>query len=88
MVLALLQWGSKHLQPEGAPLAVVDDASSQPVRVGFVAQDGTERTTDDLRIRPTRHAREAARASRAARAAEAAKASGDSAEEPSGDRTG
>ncbi|WP_304455472.1 helix-turn-helix domain-containing protein [Nocardiopsis sp. YSL2] len=71
VVLALMQWGSKHLQPEGAPLAVVDDTSEQPVRVGFVAQDGTERTRHDLRIRPTEHARRAARAARAARATRA-----------------
>ncbi|CAM3828610.1 helix-turn-helix domain-containing protein [Nocardiopsis rhodophaea] len=59
VVLALMEWGDKHLQPDSAPLAVTDDASGQPVRVGYIAEDGTERTADDLRIRPARHARRA-----------------------------
>ncbi|WP_116247023.1 helix-turn-helix domain-containing protein [Nocardiopsis sp. FIRDI 009] len=57
VVLALMEWGSKYLKPDGAPLSVVDDASREPVRVGYLAPDGTERREEDLRIQPSRRDR-------------------------------
>ncbi|MFI6576049.1 winged helix-turn-helix transcriptional regulator [Nocardiopsis sp. NPDC050513] len=54
VIVALMEWGAKHLRPDGAPLSVVDDASAEPVRVGYLAPDGTERAEEDLRILPTR----------------------------------
>lgn len=49
-VLALFQWGSAHLQPEGAPLSLVEDGSGAPVRVAYVDAEGREVAPEDLRM--------------------------------------
>src|SRR5690606_39270153 len=43
-LLALMAWGDAHLQPDGGPLDLVDDATGEPVRIACVGPDGRERS--------------------------------------------
>jgi DNA-binding HxlR family transcriptional regulator len=50
-VLALMQWGDRHLQGDrGAPLEVVDEATGKPVRVEIRTVDGRSVGLDGLRV--------------------------------------
>ena len=49
-VMALFQWGNAHLQPDGAPLSLVEDVTGAPVRVGYVDAEGREVAPEDLRV--------------------------------------
>ncbi len=52
-VLALMQWGDRHLQSDGAPLRVVD-TSGAPVRVQVRADDGHDLAAEDLVLQVNR----------------------------------
>lgn len=53
-VLALMQWGDKHLQDDGGPLRVVDDRTGAPVRVRLSTEAGDDVELDDLRVQVNR----------------------------------
>lgn len=53
-VLALMQWGDKHLQDDGGPLALVEDATGLPVRVEVRSAAGDEVGLEELRVRLNR----------------------------------
>ncbi|XVV05621.1 winged helix-turn-helix transcriptional regulator [Actinosynnema sp. CA-248983] len=55
-VLALMQWGDRHLQTDGAPLRVVD-TSGAPVRVRVRADDGDDLAAEDLVVQVNRSTR-------------------------------
>lgn len=48
--LALMQWGDKHLHPDGVPLQVVDDATGEPVEVRVCNSAGDELRVDQLPV--------------------------------------
>jgi DNA-binding HxlR family transcriptional regulator len=50
-VLAMMQWGNKYLQSDGAPLLMVDDANGDPVRVELRSDSGPAVPLERLRIR-------------------------------------
>jgi DNA-binding HxlR family transcriptional regulator len=50
-LLALQQWGNRHLQAHGPAVEVVD-ASGSPVRVVVTGPEGRELTPEELRVRP------------------------------------
>ncbi|MFF0814218.1 winged helix-turn-helix transcriptional regulator [Rhodococcus sp. NPDC003318] len=50
-VIALMQWGDKYLQRDGAPLQVVDDTTGAPVRVRVSTDAGDDVALDGLRLR-------------------------------------
>ena len=50
-LLALMQWGDRHVSP--APVRVaVRRSDGSPVSVGLVAADGSQLTLDDVRMAP------------------------------------
>ena len=49
-VFALKDWGDTHLQEGGGPLALVEDDTGAPVRVGYLTEDGREVSPADLRM--------------------------------------
>jgi DNA-binding HxlR family transcriptional regulator len=51
-LLALQQWGDRHLQSQGPDLEVVDESGS-PVRVAVIDTAGTELTPEQLHVRPS-----------------------------------
>jgi DNA-binding HxlR family transcriptional regulator len=50
VLLALQQWGDRHLQAQGPAIEVVD-ASGSPVRAAVIGSDGKELTPEELRVR-------------------------------------
>ncbi|NMN98162.1 winged helix-turn-helix transcriptional regulator [Antrihabitans stalactiti] len=51
VVMALMQWGDKHLQgAEGAPLSVVEAATGEPIRVEVRGADGAVTDVSELRL--------------------------------------
>ncbi|MFI9817237.1 winged helix-turn-helix transcriptional regulator [Saccharothrix variisporea] len=52
-MLALMQWGDRHLQHDGAPLRVVD-ATGSPVRVQVRGEDNRALTAEDLTVQVNR----------------------------------
>lgn len=50
-VFALMQWGNKHLQAAGGPLALVDGESGEPVTVGARTPSGEEIAPEDIAVR-------------------------------------
>ncbi|GLY69310.1 winged helix-turn-helix transcriptional regulator [Amycolatopsis taiwanensis] len=53
-VIALMQWGDKHLQDDGGPLRVVEDDTGSGVRVVIQSEAGNEVELDNLRVRVNR----------------------------------
>lgn len=53
IVLALMQWGDRHLQDDGAPLRVVDTTGS-PVRVQVRNDHGDDLSAEDLVVQVNR----------------------------------
>ncbi|WP_439028911.1 winged helix-turn-helix transcriptional regulator [Gordonia terrae] len=53
VVMSLMEWGNKHLQPDGAPLTLTD-RSRHPVHVGVVADPSTMLAPEDVEVRITR----------------------------------
>lgn len=51
VVLGLMQWGDKHLAPDGGPLAVLD-GTGERVSVTVSGSDGTPCSPADLRLVP------------------------------------
>ncbi|NUT90956.1 MAG: helix-turn-helix transcriptional regulator [Saccharothrix sp.] len=52
-MLALMQWGDRHLQDDGAPLRVVDTSGS-PVHVQVRGEDDRALTAEDLTVQVNR----------------------------------
>ena len=52
VVMALMQWGNDHLQPDGAPLALTDTESGNPVRVRVVSGPEVSDTGGSAPSRP------------------------------------
>ncbi|MGO2140014.1 MAG: winged helix-turn-helix transcriptional regulator [Leucobacter sp.] len=50
-VFALMQWGNKHLQAAGGPLALVDGESGEPVTVAARTPSGEEIAPEDIAVR-------------------------------------
>lgn len=50
ILLALIQWGDAHLQPDGGPLSFVDP-EGRPVRVCVTAEDPDPASPSDIEIR-------------------------------------
>ncbi|MCF3960167.1 winged helix-turn-helix transcriptional regulator [Streptomyces fuscigenes] len=49
VVFALMQWGSRHLQPEGeGPLTLVESATGKPVMIEARSEDGRLLGMDEL----------------------------------------
>lgn len=66
-VLALMQWGDKHLQGErGGPLGLADDTSGEPVRVEVRSESGRPVPLGELRVVPNVTEEQARRAMRRA----------------------
>ncbi len=59
-VLALMQWGDKHLQDDGGPLQLVDGRTGSPVRVHLRSEAGDDVGLDDIAVRVNRRPRGAA----------------------------
>jgi DNA-binding HxlR family transcriptional regulator len=49
-VLGLMQWGNRYLQPEGAPLRLVERATGAPVEIGARSETGRSLELEDLAI--------------------------------------
>ncbi|GAC66824.1 winged helix-turn-helix transcriptional regulator [Gordonia soli] len=54
VITALMQFGNDHLQPDGAPLALRDVESGEPVRVDVVAGADRHLTPEDVEVRIAR----------------------------------
>ncbi|MGV9827468.1 winged helix-turn-helix transcriptional regulator [Gordonia sp. NPDC003429] len=57
VVIGLMQWGDRHLQPDGAPLDLTAISDGEPIRVAVVDADGTELGPDDIAVRAARRRR-------------------------------
>uniref|UniRef100_UPI0035A887E6 winged helix-turn-helix transcriptional regulator n=1 Tax=unclassified Nocardia TaxID=2637762 RepID=UPI0035A887E6 len=51
VVLALMQWGDKYLQPGPAPLLLVEESTGAPVRVEVRSASGREISLEELGVR-------------------------------------
>lgn len=49
VIVALMQWGDRYLQPSGAPLDLTD-ADGESVHAAVVGPDGTELGPDDVAV--------------------------------------
>ena len=58
VVLGLMQWGDKYLQPEGAPLEVVADTDGEPLQVAVTPAETSSVPLDGVRIRVARESDE------------------------------
>ena len=47
-LIALMQWGDRHLQDEPSPLAITDRASGEPLQVALVTPQGQAVAADDV----------------------------------------
>jgi len=51
-VLALMQWGDRHIHADGGPLELVDSRTGEAIRVALVADDGQVVAPSDVVVRP------------------------------------
>lgn len=51
VVFGLMQWGNRHLQAGGGPLALLDRETGLPVRVAVRKESGDEVAVEDVSVR-------------------------------------
>ena len=50
-LIALMQWGDRHLQDEASPLSITDRSTGEPLQVALVTPTGRAVAAEDVEVR-------------------------------------